>query len=252
MFNLEGVSSLATGAGAGIGRAIAIRLAQGGSRVAVADIREDKAQETAEMIKKEGGKAVAITADVSNQEDVDRMVAETVSAFGGIDVLINNAGTGGIAFIEQVLDSEIERIFKVNLVGVIRVTRAAAPHLKKSGRGRIINISSVEGVRGSGLFPVYCSSKAGVIGLTRSNAVELARFGVTANAICPGIINTDLMAAAISDQKWVEKSVKGIPMRRLGEPKDIAGAVAFLASAEASYITGNVIVIDGGQTVKAL
>jgi 3-oxoacyl-[acyl-carrier protein] reductase len=180
------------------------------------------------------------------------MIAETVAAFGGLDVLVNNAGTGGIGFIEQVQDSEVERMFGVNLTGVLRVTRAAASHLKKSGRGRIINISSVEGIRGSGVFPVYCMTKAGVLGLTRSNAIELARFGITVNAICPGIIDTELMAMAFSDPKFVNKAVKGIPMKRTGKPEDICGAVAFFASAESSYITGNIIVIDGGQTVKAL
>lgn len=249
---LKGVRALVTGAGSGIGRAIGLRLSRGGCRVAVSDVKPERVEETAELIRKAGGEALKIVADVSARLEADRMVAETVKAFGGLDVLVNNAGVSSAGFLEVALDSEIDRVLAVNLKALMYVTRAAASHLKKSGRGRIINLSSVEGIRGSGLLPIYGASKAGVIGLTRSNAVELARFGVTANAICPGIINTDLMAAAISDQKWVEKSVKGIPMRRLGEPKDIAGAVAFLASAEASYITGNVIVIDGGQTVKAL
>lgn len=250
--NLKGVRALVTGAGSGIGRAIARRLAAGGCRVAATDVQEDRASEVARMIRDEGGDALAITADVAKQEDVDRMTAETVSAFGGLDVVVNNAGVGSMGFIESVQDPEIERVFGVNLVGVIRVTRAATPHLKDSGRGRIVNVASVEGIRGSGLLPVYSATKAGVIGVTRANAVELARFGVTVNAVCPGPIQTEMLAPLVADERYREKLIKGVPMRRLGVPEDVAGAVAFFASEESSFITGNVLVIDGGMTVKAL
>jgi NAD(P)-dependent dehydrogenase (short-subunit alcohol dehydrogenase family) len=130
-----------TGAGRGIGRAIAKRLAAGGARVAVADLFQDELDKTAGLIREAGGEAFTIIADVSKQEDVDRMVADTVKAFGGLDVLVNNAGVSTAGFIESVKDSEVERVLAVNLVGALRVTRAAAPHLKKSGRGRIINMS---------------------------------------------------------------------------------------------------------------
>ena len=250
--DLKGVRALVTGAGSGIGKAIARRLAAGGCRVAATDVQEDRVSEVARMIRDEGGDARAIAADVAKQEDVDRMTAETVSAFGGLDVVVNNAGVGSAAFIESVQDPEIERVFGVNLVGVIRVTRAAAPHLKESGRGRIVNVASVEGIRGSGLLPVYSATKAGVIGMTRANAVELARFGVTVNAVCPGPIQTEMLSPLLADERYHEKLIKGVPMRRLGVPEDVAGAVAFFASEESSFITGNVLVIDGGMTVKAL
>jgi len=250
--DLKGVRALVTGAGSGIGKAIARRLAAGGCRVAATDVQEDRVSEVAGMIRDEGGDALAITADVAKQEDVDRMTAETVSAFGGLDVVVNNAGVGSAAFIESVQDQEIERVFGVNLVGVIRVTRAATPHLKDSGRGRIVNVASVEGIRGSGLLPVYSATKAGVIGMTRANAVELARFGVTVNAVCPGPIQTAMLSPLLADEGYREKLIKGVPMRRLGVPEDVAGAVAFFASEESSFITGNVLVIDGGMTVKAL
>ncbi len=251
-FDLEGVRALVTGAGAGIGRAAARRLAAGGCRVAVADVKEDRLEEAARLIRDEGGDAIAIAADVAQQKDVERMTAETVSAFGGLDVVVNNAGVGYAAFIESVEDSEIDRVFGVNLLGVIRITRAVAPHLKNSGRGRIVNVASVEGIRGSGLLPVYSATKAGLIGMTRSNAVELARFGVTVNAVCPGPIQTEMLSPLLADEKYLEKLLKGVPMRRLGVPEDVAGAVAFFASQESSFITGNVLVIDGGMTVKAL
>jgi NAD(P)-dependent dehydrogenase (short-subunit alcohol dehydrogenase family) len=250
--SLAGVRALVTGAGGGIGRAIAVRLAAGGCRVAAADIRTDRNEQTAALIRQAGGEALALTVDMARRADIDRMVAETVAAWGGLDCLVNNAGVGAAGFIEQVADEDIERAYAVNLVGVLKATRAAAPHLKQSGRGRIVNIASVEGIRGSGLLPVYSSTKAGVIGLTRANAIELARFGVTVNALCPGPIQTDMLAPLIADPKYREKTIRGIPMRRLGVPEDVAGVVAFLASDEASFITGNTIVIDGGMTVKAL
>ncbi len=250
--DLKEIRALVTGAGSGIGRAIARRLAAAGCRVAAADVQEDRVREVARAIRDEGGDGLAIRADVARQQDVDRMTAETVSAFGGLDVIVNNAGVGSMGFIETVQDAEIERVFGVNLVGVLRVTRAAAPHLKRSGRGRIVNVASVEGIRGSGLLPVYSATKAGVIGVTRANAVELARFGITVNAVCPGPIQTDMLAPLIADERYREKVIKGVPMRRLGVPEDVAGAVAFFASEEASFITGNVLVIDGGMTVKAL
>jgi len=252
MFSLQGVRALVTGAGRGIGRAIALRLARAGCRVAAADIDDGRAQETAARIRDAGGQALGLRADVSLQQDVDRMVAETVHAYAGLDVLVNNAGVSSAAFIEDVRDEDIERILAVNLVGVIRVTRAAVPHLKKSGRGRIVNVSSVEGIRGSGLLPVYSSSKAGVIGVTRANAVELARHGITVNALCPGPIHTDMLEPLLADEHFRQKMLKGIPLRRLGRPEDVAGAVVFFASEESSFITGNVLVIDGGMTVKAL
>lgn len=249
---LAGHFALVTGAGGGIGRAISRRLAAGGAAVMAADLKGDRAEETAKLIREDGGRAFAMTADVSLTTETERMVKETVSAFGGLSLLVNNAGVSAAGFLETVPDAEIERVFGVNLIGVIRLTRAAVPHLKRAGRGRIINVSSVEGIRGSGLLPVYSSTKAGLLGLTRSNAVEFARFGVTVNAICPGPIQTDMLAPLIANEKVKEKTIKGVPMRRLGVPEDVAGAVAFFASDEASFITGNILVIDGGMTVKAL
>jgi 3-oxoacyl-[acyl-carrier protein] reductase len=178
------------------------------------------------------------------------MVKLAAQSMGGIDVLVNNAGTPTIGFIEQVSDSEIERVFGVNLTGVMRVTRACAPYLKISGRGRIINLSSVEGIRGSGMLPVYCVTKSGVIGLTMANAVELARFGITVNAICPGPIETDMLAPIISTDELRKKMVGAVPLKRLGRPEDIAGAALFLASEDAAFITGHSLVVDGGMTIR--
>jgi 3-oxoacyl-[acyl-carrier protein] reductase len=250
--DLKGTVSIVTGAAGGIGRAIAVRLSKNGSKVLAADISEDGLKETLALIEKEGGEGAYIVADVSSQDDINKIVEKAAGDFGGLDILVNNAGVSTFGFIESVADAEIERIFSVNLNAVIKLTRACVPHLKKSGRGRIINVSSVEGIRGSGLLPVYSASKAGVIGLTRSNAIELARHMITVNAVCPGPIRTNMLAGLIADKKFEEKVKKGVPMKRLGTPEDIAGPVAFCASEDASYVTGNIIVIDGGMTVKAL
>ncbi|HDP79341.1 MAG TPA: SDR family oxidoreductase [Spirochaetes bacterium] len=245
-------TALVTGAATGIGRGIALRLAADGCMVALADIQEHLIGVAVEEIRSLNGRAIGIVADISRQDNIDRMILETVEAFGAIDILVNNAGVATAGFIDAVPDSEIDRVFGVNLLGAIKVTRAAAPHLKKSGRGRIINISSVEGIRGSGLLPVYSSTKAGLIGLTRANAVELAGSGVTVNAVCPGAIQTDMLGPFLADEKFKKKMLSGIPMRRLGLPEDVAAAVSFLASEGSGYITGNVMVVDGGMTVKTL
>jgi NAD(P)-dependent dehydrogenase (short-subunit alcohol dehydrogenase family) len=249
---LSGLRALVTGAGRGIGRAVAERLAAGGAAVMCADLLADQARETAGRIRAAGGQAQAVAADVSQQADIDRMVAATVEALGGLDVLVNNAGVSTAGFIESVKDEDLERVFAVNLAGVLKVTRAAAPHLKKSPSGRIINLSSVEGIRGSGLVPVYSATKAGVLGLTRSNAIEFARSGVTVNAVCPGPIDTEMLAPLLAAPGFKDKCIKGIPLKRLGKPEDVAAAVAFFASPEAGFITGNALVVDGGMTVKAL
>jgi len=249
---LEGARALVTGAGRGIGRAIAMRLAAGGALVEAADLIGENAEETATLIRDAGGEAYGVKCDVTVQADVDGAVADAVDRWDGLDVLVNNAGVSIPGFIESVRDEDIERVFSVNLIGAMRVTRTAAPHLKKSERGRVVNISSVEGIRGSGLTPVYSASKAGVLGLTRSNAIELARDGITVNAVCPGPIDTDMLAPLLANEWFTEKLKKGVPMRRLGKPEDVAAAVAFFASADTSYVTGNILVVDGGMTVKAL
>jgi 3-oxoacyl-[acyl-carrier protein] reductase len=247
---LEGVKALITGGASGIGKAIAMKFAAQGAIVFISDINADRLDETLAQIKNSGATAVGAVADVSNEDDVKRMVQEAGSQIGGIDVLVNNAGTATIGYMEQVPDSEIDRVFGVNLKGVMRMTRACAPYLKKSNRGRIINLSSVEGIRGSGLLPVYCATKSGVIGLTMANAVELAKFGITVNAICPGPIETDMLTPIIASDELRKKMVNAVPLKRLGRPEDIAGAALFLASEEASYVTGHSLVVDGGMTIR--
>ena len=247
---LEGVKALITGAASGIGKAIALRFAEEGASVFLSDINAMRLEETISQIKASGGNASGTVADVSKEDDVKHMAKLADESMGGIDVLVNNAGTATIGFMEQISDSEIERVFGVNLTGVMRVTRACVPYLKKSGRGRIINMSSVEGIRGSGMLPVYCVTKSGVIGLTMANAVELARFGMTVNAICPGPIETNMLAPMISTDELRKKMVSAVPLKRLGRPEDIAGAALFLASEDAAFITGHSLVVDGGMTIR--
>jgi NAD(P)-dependent dehydrogenase (short-subunit alcohol dehydrogenase family) len=250
MMKLEGVRAVITGAASGIGKAIAVRFASEGASVFISDINAERLENTVSQIKASGGKAAGTLADVSKEDDVRRLAAAAAESMGGIDVLVNNAGTGTIGYMEQIVDAEIDRAFGVNLTGVMRVTRACVPYLKKSGRGRIINMSSVEGIRGSAFLPVYCVTKSGVIGLTMANAMELAKFKVTVNAICPGPIETDMLAPLISSDEYRQKMVKAVPLKRIGRPEDIAGAALFLASEDSSFITGHSLVVDGGMTVR--
>jgi cyclopentanol dehydrogenase len=247
---LEGVKAVITGAASGIGKAIAIKFASEGAHVFISDINAVRLEETISLIKASGGNSSGTLGDVSKEDDIKHMTSMAAQSMGGIDVLVNNAGTSTLGYMEQVPDSEIERVFGVNITGVMRMTRACVPYLKKSSRGRIINLSSVEGIRGSGWLPVYCVTKSGVIGLTMANAVELARFGVTVNAICPGPIETDMLAPIIATDELRNKMVKAVPLKRLGRPEDIAGAALFLASEDASFITGHSLVIDGGMTIR--
>jgi len=239
--------AVVTGGGTGIGAACVRALSAAGFRVGI-HYRSSRAG--AEALLGAISDGFLLCGDLANVEDAEKMLQQVKTEAGRLDVLVNNAGTGTIGYMEQISDSEIDRAFGVNLTGVMRVTRACVPYLKKSGRGRIINMSSVEGIRGSAFLPVYCVTKSGVIGLTMANAMELAKFKITVNAICPGPIETDMLAPLISSDEFRQKMVKSVPLKRLGKPEDIAGAALFLASEDSSFITGHSLVVDGGMTIR--
>lgn len=244
--NLEGKAALVTGASRGIGREIALELARNGANVAVNySGSEAKANEVVDEIKKMGKEAFAIKCDVSNAEEVGTMVKETIDRFGSLDILVNNAGITRDNLLMRMKEDEWDDVININLKGVFLCTKAVTRQMMKQRNGRIINIASIVGAMGNAGQANYVAAKAGIIGLTKSTAKELASRNITVNAIAPGFISTD-MTDKLTDEVKAEM-LKQIPLARLGEPKDIAKMTAFLASEDCSYITGQTLHINGGM-----
>ena len=242
---LKGKIAVITGAGRGIGKAIALQFAQYGSKVVV-NYRSSIAQveELLAIIKNNGGEAIAIQADVSREEDAKRLVDETVKHFGRLDVLVNNAGITKDNLLMRMTEQDFDSVIDTNLKGTFFCTKHAATVMLKQRSGKIINISSVVGITGNVGQTNYAASKAGVIGMTKAAARELSSRGITVNAVAPGFIETD-MTEGLSD-KIKEATIANIPLKRYGTANEVAGAVSFLASEAANYITGQVLQVDGG------
>ena len=239
-------SAVVTGASRGIGAAIAEELAACGFPVIVNySANEDAAGRVCEKIRARGGDAVSFRCDVSNRKDVDRMMSYAAESFGGISVLVNNAGVSQIKLFTDISDEEWRRMVGVNLDGVFNCCQSALPYMIHKKYGRIINISSVWGVYGASCEVHYSAVKAGVIGLTKALAKEVAPSGITVNAVAPGCILTDMLKEECSEETLRELA-QDTPIGRLGTPKDVADAVSFLASNRASFITGQILGVDGG------
>ncbi|MBK8789379.1 MAG: 3-oxoacyl-ACP reductase FabG [Holophagaceae bacterium] len=245
MFSLDGKIALVTGASQGIGEAIAKQLAAQGAMVVCAARTLNKLQEVADAITAAGGKADVIAADLSDTASVKAAVAATVERHGAIHILVNNAGITRDKLLIQMKEEDWDAVIDTNLKAVFRASRAAIKPMMKQRYGRIINITSVVGQMGNPGQSNYVAAKAGLIGLTKSVARELASRNVTANAVTPGYIETAMTAGLSEDVK--AEFTKQIPLGRMGTPADIASAVAFLASDEASYITGQVLSVNGGM-----
>jgi 3-oxoacyl-[acyl-carrier protein] reductase len=243
--SLNGQVAIVTGASRGIGRAVALKLSAAGAAVVVTATTLEAAQKTAGEIEAAGGKALALKTDVSVSAEVEALFKEAVAAFGKVDVLVNNAGITKDGLLLRMKDADWDAVLDVNLKGAFLCIREAAKLMSKARYGRIVNVSSVVGEMGNPGQANYCASKAGMVGLTKSVAKELARRNVTVNAVTPGFIETD-MTAELSE-KAKEALMEQIPMGRLGSADDIADAVSFLVSEAASYITGHVLSVNGGM-----
>lgn len=237
---------LITGATRGIGKQIAITFAQNGYDIAINYRKEnDDLKSTKEEIEKNNVKCLAVQGDVSNFEDCERFVKEIIDEFGKIDVLVNNAGITKDTLLMRMKKEDFEDVINVNLVGTFNVTKNVISYMMKARSGRIINISSVVGIAGNAGQTNYSASKAGIIGFTKSLAKEVASRGILVNAVAPGFIETQMTDVLKDEIK--EEIAKSIPLRRMGSSQDVANVVKFLASDESSYITGQVINVDGGM-----
>ncbi|HYK72286.1 MAG TPA: 3-oxoacyl-[acyl-carrier-protein] reductase [Pseudoneobacillus sp.] len=246
--NLEGKAVLVTGASRGIGREIALEFARQGANVAVNySGSEAKANEVVDLIKELDRDAFAVQCDVSNSESVSTMVKETIDRFGKLDVLVNNAGITKDNLLMRMKEEEWDDVININLKGVFLCTKAVTRQMMKQRNGRIINVASIVGVSGNPGQANYVAAKAGVIGLTKTCAKELAARNITVNAIAPGFISTDMTDKLTEEVKT--EMLKAIPLARFGEPKDIAKVAVFLASDDSSYMTGQTLHIDGGMVM---
>jgi 3-oxoacyl-[acyl-carrier protein] reductase len=241
---LAGKVALVTGAAQGIGKAVALLLAQNGADISVSDVNLEKAEETAKEIQALGRRAIAIKVDVAKLDDVEKMVAATLSQFGQIDILINNAGIARDKLILRMTEEDWDAVLNINLKGTFNCTKSVVRHMSKQKSGKIVNIASVVGEMGNPGQGNYAASKAGVIGFTKTIAREFAQRGINVNAIAPGYIETPMTDAL--PEKAKEELKRLIPMDRLGKPEDVAEAVLFLVSDGSSYITGQVLNVNGG------
>ncbi len=238
--------AIVTGSGQGIGRAIALKLAEVGATIVINDIGEASfVNSVVEEIKAMNRESLAVLADVSLSSDVNRLVEETIATYGRVDILVNNAGITRDQLVLRMSDEEWDKVINVNLKSVFLCTRAVLRHMIKQRWGRIISIASIVGIMGNAGQANYASAKAGIIGFTRTIAKEVASRGITANAIAPGFIDTQMTQQLQEKQR--QELMQRIPLGYLGTPRDVAEAVAFLASEEARYITGQVLNVNGGM-----
>jgi len=248
---LAGKVAVITGGARGIGKGIALRYANEGAKLVIADLKEKEAGDTLEEIKKLKSEAIFIKTDVTSEDSIKNMADEAVKAFGKIDILVNNAGISLMRKITEASVADWDKLNSVNLKGVWLCTKAVVGNMIKNNYGKIINISSISGLVGYKWESIYCSTKGGVINMTRELAVELAPFNIYVNCICPGIIETPLyldINFPLDNKDNLEYTLKAIPMKKIGEPDDIAGAAFFFASDDSSYVTGQILAVDGGYT----
>lgn len=254
MGRLDGKVALITGAGSGIGRATAILFAREGAKVVVADISPEGGEETVRVIREGGGLATCVKTDVTIEEDVRQAVQTAVHSYGQLNVLFNNAGVPGPYGVVDVSAETWDRVMNVNAMGTFFGFKYGVPAIQKSGGGAIINTSSTAGLAGSVGSPIYSAAKGAIVNLTKSMALLLAKSNIRVNCVCPGPVDTPLNILFFSGMPNPEAArasfIGGIPMGRIGKPEEVAAAVLFLASDEASYITGVPLPVDGGHLAR--
>ena len=245
--------AMVTGGGRGIGREICRALAADGRKVAVADLRTEEAGETAELIRQAGGTAIVVAMDVTDSDSVQQGILQVVDELGPIEVLVNCAGWDDLKPFLTTDEAFWDRIIEINYKGVLRTVHACLPSMVEAGWGRIVNIGSDAGRVGSSLEAVYSGAKGGVIAFTKTIAREMARKGITCNTVCPGPTATplldDIVAASSSGDKVIGAMANAVPMKRLGQPHEVASAVAYFASEDAGFITGQTLSVSGGLTM---
>ena len=252
MGRLDGKVALVTGGGSGIGRGTSVRFAEEGARVVVADLRGETAEETAAAIRAAGGEATSCAMDVTRSADVAAGVQAAIGSFGGVDVVVNNAGITITGAAHDLTEDDWDRELAINLKSVYLVSKALWPHFLERGGGSIVSTASIAGLWAIPDDAAYCASKAGVIMLTKCLALDGAKAGIRANCVCPGFIQTPMIDGYFSDQADPDASrefaVRLHPLGRLGEPRDIADGFVYLASDDARWVTGTALTVDGGLT----
>lgn len=249
IFSLEAKTAIVTGASRGIGRVCALALADAGADVVLASRSLEDLKKTAVEVEAKGSKALPIAVDLLSESDIENMVRQTVDHFGKVDILVNNAGTGKISLMENLETADWNRVIDTNLKGVFLCCKAAVQEMKRRKYGRIINMASLGGIRGSRNMSVYNASKGGIMRLSESLALEVVSYNITVNCICPGMILTDMNRPFFEKGKGRQEML-GYPMKRPGKVDEIAGAVIYLASDASSYVTASAIIIDGAQRWK--
>ena len=245
--NIKNRVAIVTGGGQGIGKEICLRLAENEAKIVIFDINEELSQEVVREIKAKGGSSLALKVDVTKYEEVNGATQQAIDKFKGIDILINNAGITKDSLLLRMKEEDWNRVLQVNLNGAFNCLKAVLRSMVKQKYGRVVNISSVIGIRGNIGQANYSASKAGIIGLTKSLAREVGRYGITVNAVAPGFIDTAMTRRL--NKEAVDAIISQVPLQRMGKPGEVASLVTYLVSEEAAYITGEVIKIDGGMAM---